>query len=766
MKSHQKRLSKMRLGIRLTIVVSLLATMPGFAQIAPARSTSIQEVVVTAQKREQPIQSVGITLSAFSGDELESFRRGSLSEITDLVSNTLLFEDYGSGLPTWIIRGVGLQDFNANNTPTAAIYIDEVYQTSAAMGEVGLFDIDRVEILKGPQGGLYGRNTSGGAINVLTLQPQFDDHQAYLNLSYSSWQRIELEAASNFKLTDNLALRLAGKHQTSSDGWQRSLVNDQTYGELDRSDIRATLLFEPNENISLKLKVYAGEDNSELILGRSVGAYASNGDLCSAVQQGFRDESTCLDWGSVNRLANADSAFDLSLQAVNAETVLSNPVNQNDHDYHGINAELSVNFESITLTSISVFEKFDYGVFLDLDASNGEFGHRPSSSDIEVWSQEFRLSSTEDRVFQWLAGLVISNDYFSEERSFLLGDNLLIGLNRGDLSYRQTTQSRALYGQFNFQANENFSVNLDFRYTDESKKYRGGTFFVPSFSLFFIQGASSDYELDDNFSGKAQLNWQAQDDILFYGSVSKGFKSGGFYGGFPFNLEEILPYKEESILAYELGFKSNFLDGNLLLNGAVFFYDYKDVQGFVSETNVITMTVIDRLANQGNAEHQGLELELEWMANNDLYFALNLGYLDARITESSQLTTNISGDMVSLVGKRAYAPNWNNNFLIGFNGNITDSWRFKSMFEYHYRSEFSGNLTSLADQAILKLPGYGLSNLYLSLIPDGKNLELSFWVKNLTDKNYRTRTKSDGLLSYMDIFGEPRSYGASIKLSW
>src|SRR5690606_37621182 len=144
------------------------------------------------------------------------------------------FQDYGgNGLPIWVIRGVGLQDFNANNTTTAAIYVDEVYQVSSVMGAVGLFDVEQVEILKGPQGGLSGRNTSGGAVTLRSQRPSLDGNNGYARAGYGSWEAWDFEGAGNFRLTDSAALRVAGNRQVSNDAWQTSLVDQRPHGEKD-----------------------------------------------------------------------------------------------------------------------------------------------------------------------------------------------------------------------------------------------------------------------------------------------------------------------------------------------------------------------------------------------------------------------------------------------------------------------------------------------------------------------------------------------------
>ena len=172
------------------------------------------------------------------------------------------------------------------------------------------------------------------------------------------------------------------------------------------------------------------------------------------------------------------------------------------------------------------------------------------------------------------------------------------------------------------------------------------------------------------------------------------------------------------------------------------------------------------MGNQGNAEHKGIELELSWMPVENFYTGINVGYLDAKITESSAVTTNIEGSVVSFLGRRPFAPNWNANFTLGYSGDIDDALTYGWILDYDYRSDFSGELTSLADQAIRKTVGYGIANLYLKLLPENSPWEFGFWVKNLSDKVYRSRVKADGLMSYMDIFGEPRSIGASVKINW
>ena len=202
------------------------------AQQSPVRTNSstqgphIEEVIVSATRRDANSQRVGISLTALDREQLQRPVARSLPDLAESLPNVELFDDYGGhGMPVWVIRGVGLQDFNANNTPTAAVYVDEVYQSSSVQGGSGLFDTERVEILKGPQGGLYGRNTSGGVVRQLTTRASLQQQEGYLNLGVGSWDDRLLEGAANQPLSDTVAVRIAGRINRSHDAWQRRRVS-------------------------------------------------------------------------------------------------------------------------------------------------------------------------------------------------------------------------------------------------------------------------------------------------------------------------------------------------------------------------------------------------------------------------------------------------------------------------------------------------------------------------------------------------------------
>ncbi len=198
MRVPKQRYKISRFVVTTAIAAFLFYPMPSIAQSEINSSNRIQEVLVTAQKREQDAQSVGLSMTVFDAEELRARNYQSLPEVASAIASIELFEDFPSaGIPTWVIRGVGLQDFNTNNTPTASVYVDESYQTSVVMGGVGLFDVGQLEILKGPQGGLYGRNTTGGAELLNTNRAVIGENNGSVRFSYGTWDDITAEGFFN-----------------------------------------------------------------------------------------------------------------------------------------------------------------------------------------------------------------------------------------------------------------------------------------------------------------------------------------------------------------------------------------------------------------------------------------------------------------------------------------------------------------------------------------------------------------------------------------
>ena len=429
------RASKPSLTLRLSI--SLL----GAACAGQASAAELEEIVVTAQKRTEDLQKVGIAISAYTAEELHNLGARSLRDVTAITPNVTLFDEYGSGQPTWVIRGVGLADFNANNTPTAAIYVDDVYMTSNVMGGIGLFDLQQVEVLKGPQGALYGRNTSGGAVRVISNAPVKGLAEGYGTLTYGRWDDAIAEGAVNLPVGDTAALRVSGRLNESGEGWQESMVTGKKHGKKDLWSARALLLTDIGDSTELLFNVHGSADNSETTLGRGMGLYdADTGGYCAAVLAGHQDDEHC-----AMEATFYDPEFRYpAVQGDSGRRTLGDPINQFNNDGHGASIRLTSEFEAATLTSITAYERFNYGLTFDYDGSEGEFAHQHAKTQIEAWSQELRLASNTGGPLSWLAGAEFAKDDLSEDRDFGIASDLGIvaaaGFDRANMLYDQSTE--------------------------------------------------------------------------------------------------------------------------------------------------------------------------------------------------------------------------------------------------------------------------------------------------------------------------------------
>ena len=732
----------------------------------------LEPIVVTAQKRAQDPSDVPLSLQFFSGSQLDRLGADVLSDVVEFLPNVELFDDLGGGArPTWFIRGVGLQDFNANNTPTTAIYMDEVYMPSNAMNGIRLFDIERVEVLKGPQGGLYGRNTTGGVVRVTSRIPSLVENTGHVSLSYGRWDRSSLEAAFGGPLSENIGFRLATALDQGEGGWQTALASDEKHGEPDRWAIRGQLLLAPLENAEVLIKVHGSEDKSELTLGRAVGAYADPADpFPDGRSEGFLTFAGVTD---IIVFGGSGAPFPFA-QDDDGSSVLSDPVNRLDNRHSGITIQATLDFDGATMTSISNYQLFDHRLVFDYDGSTGEFGHQDSRSDIDAWSQEIRLASTDNDRWTWLVGAMYSEDRLAEDRSFLTRDNFLQNAVFGlapataisELRYEQETDAWAIFGHAEYEVSSDWRINVALRHSTEHKDYNSGSFTFPLAGLIIFDDVNKNYDLERHWSGKVGLDWSPAPNTLIYTSVSRGFKSGGFFGGFPIDTDEELdPYKEESIWAYELGVKAR--STSLSIATAAFYYDYADVQGFSQVFSQITQSVVTKLDTIGDARHYGFELDAAWVPVEGLTLRLGVGYLDAEIDDSDQTFFTFDGVEVAYEGlRRPYAPEWSWVAQVSYEYTIRERLLARFQTDYSYRSDRSADFGSAVDKRLFSVPGYGLVNTRLSVGAPDRRWDVAVWIKNLTNEEYVVRSTTDDLGSFFDLYGLPRSYGIELSYNW
>ena len=742
---------------------------------------TLEEIVVTAQRRTESIQDVSIAMKAITGDQIAKLGLRNLDDLIEHVPGVELYDERGAGMPIWVIRSVALADFNANNSPAAAIYYDEFYLSSNILNGVGLYDIDRIEVLKGPQGGLYGRNTTGGAVRILSKRPSFDETNGYVKANYGRYDRYGIEGAVGGTISENLAVRLSGMIDQGG-GWQDSLVTpeDDQYGDRDFWALRGQVALRFNEGIELNIKIDGGRDRSETPLASAIGTQDPNTlvDTCAPVLAGSLSDS-CLTWTNAVGIFTSQTpsilASDLS---GDGKVVASDLINELDNDWFGINAQLEIDIDFATFKYISAYMKYNYNQNIDIDAMPLSFAHELSSLEIEAWSQEARLVSNNDGPYTWLIGAIYSEDTDKETRTFDLSDDFVFFLNNGtgigDRGFFQKTKMWSLYAQGTYDIQDDLTVETSVRYTDEEKTLNDAflTFTDIGFALYEDYNDTSDFNLGAHWSGSIGLNWKPTDDVMAYAKVTRSYKSGGFNGGFSFSIEELEPYKEETIWAYEIGVKSELLDNTLRLNAAAFYYDYQDAQGFVA-VPTLDGGALGKLATVGNARHLGLEGDIIWLPEGVEGLSLTASgtYVDAIFTTTDPFTEMVTG--LIRKGLRRPGPKWSYTLQGRYEKPIANALLGAIQINYSWRSDIIPDDSfptlpngSLEDHALFNRPGYGLLNASISLLAEDNTWSITLMGKNLTDEAVVLNNAESGFGSYSTLYGRPRSWTLEAQFSF
>jgi len=782
----------------------------GLASTLAAQGTAvIEEIVVTAQKRAQSAQDIGIAVAAFQGETLRERGIAQAKDLHRLIPNVNLQNEAGAGSPVVIVRGIGLQNFRINDSPTTSFYIDEVYQPSIATAESSMYDLDRVELLKGPQGGLYGRNTIAGAVQVISRAPEIGEElNGYLSTGIGRFTQGYVEGAAGGSLGPTFAARVAGRYDFSGNKQWESATGGFDHGEVERGSGRLMLRFAPTDTMDFLVKVHGGKDESEMPLLRGVGVFADIGSaaafglpnvslapviavqpppvraalvaglppqfqatfpFCASVATGVgSDPTSCAMIDGLTPAsqgqgdADGDSRFDATTDFEGFQ----------DNTWWGLSLNATFDFGDWRLQSVTAYDDLDYRRFSDRDAVRSTHQLIDYNTEISSWEQELRLFYDAGGRFNAVFGFNYAEDDL-EEDSLLDGrDGLVPVLFGGAIispqQYEQKTESLAFYGHLEYRVIEAVNLIGELRFTDAEKRFAGGN------SLVFPSGAtaplvSTDDDIDFSaLSGKIGLEWFANDNVMLYGTVSHGFKTGGFFGGFATRQDELLPFAEEFIWAYEAGFKTDFLDGRARVNGSVFYYDRSDVQQ--SAANPLSPVAIKRIVNVGDVETYGGELDVTWQVNEFLGFQVSAGILDAEIVDSDFVQAANIPLLPDAPVEGSNVPNYSDfslNAIGRYEHPLGNGWYGWLQGEYIRRTQADlAIITNPLERPIFQEPGYSLVNFRVGVrSPDGRWSAQAF-VENAADEEYRVLARNDGTFGIYELYGDPRTYGASLTYSW
>ena len=641
-------------------------------QIAAA-GAMLDEIVVTAQKREQNIQDVGASITAFSGDQIAELGFASVGDVTAQAPNVNFSTPSGAGSnPSLSIRGVGLSDFSDSNEGPVAMYIDEIYIGSLAGQTANIFDMNRVEILRGPQGTLYGRNTTGGLVHFVSNKPtpELDGHASF---TYGSFGKIQFEGAIGGPLTERIRGRVAVFHD-ENDGTQRDLGTGQRGNVVNVTSFRGRLDFDLSDDVLLELSAHGSKIDNKAQLYKHRGLLDAQGNPCANSDVEARK---CFDAFGF-RDPNSDP-FEV-LTGGTGQTPLK-------IDTKGAWAKLTWGRDAWKFVSITGYESankrhqdisFPGFIGSDPPLPIGLLLEPIFFTDNSQVTQEFRFSTSTDR-FSWLTGLY----YFDDRKN---GGQLINGDSRlppgappatYSINFDQDTKAWAFFGHGEWKISDKLKMPMGIRYSAEKKDLvdsvdPGTVFGGPAFAF-------KDKIDTNNVSWNIGLDWQAQENFLLFGNVARGFKSGGWNsGGLVTSPVELTPFDDEILTTYEIGIKSSFVDNRVRLNATVFYNDYKKFQAFTQSENA--GLPISRLQNAGNAKIKGGELELTLTPTRYVEAQLGFGYLDTKTydflafdrlnAQGNPIYTDLSGTKMTL------SPSFTANGLVRvhyplFNGEIS-----------------------------------------------------------------------------------------------
>jgi outer membrane receptor protein involved in Fe transport len=761
-----KRILASASTLAVTIVGILAAAAAGRAEAQSAgprvaEQNRLEDIVVTAQRREQAIQDVGIAITAVTGEELANRGIRSVNELERLAPGLNVIPQFGGGQPQFIIRGVGFADYATLNSPTVGVYLNEVAFPLPVMTQGQLFDLERVEVLRGPQGTLYGRNTTGGAVNFVTSKPT-DEFSAGATVEAGRWSWWRVEGFVSGGITDALRVRLAAVTEQGG-AWQTNRVTGEDLGDADRIAVRAIAELDATENFKATLTVSYGQDQSD-----GAGAYllGTQATLLPGVTPARADaDITRTGWGTGPAFAN------LLGIAPGAKPF-------RDNDQLGLALRLDWNLGIGTLTSITSRETMDRREYNDWDGSANALSEVYFGSDITVTQQELRLASHDGGALRWVAGAYYSDEKLDEE--YWSNFTQSLGL-YAQTPYGARADTKSVFGQVEWRFTDALNLIAGLRYEDEQRELRNLTTrgIVPGnppFVIPFVTDANRDLDMSE-VSGKLGLEYRLTPDALLYGTISRGVKSGGFTAyNTTANLppsnpaDPLRPFEPETLLAYEVGAKSTLADGRLQLNGAAFYYDYRDQQVLSVVVDPVNGP-IGRIVNAPESEIYGGELEALWQPVDPLRVRFALAYSEGTYKEF--LDVDVAASSVGppfrpvpldRSGEDLGFPN------LTFNGSVAyafalEGFTLEPELAYSYRDKLTSVLVSPTRGRIYDVDSYGLLDARVTLQPAaGGPWSVTLFAQNLTDEEYDVTRNFFLPDNSIGIAGRPRFYG--VRVGW
>lgn len=757
----QQSLVSATAGLLAALAGSGAATV-AFAQAGAGDGGALEEIIVTAERREANLQDIPVAMTSYSGDELEALQATDIGDLQSLVPNLSVHVGDANNAVVYI-RGVGQIDSIAFFEPGVGIYLDDIYLGRAQGAFLDVIDVERIEVLRGPQGSLYGRNTVGGAIKYVSAAPT-EEFSGNVTARFGNFGRADLEATLSGPIAgDRLTGRITAA-TLSRDGYADNAFDGNDDGDQDTLFARGMLDWQASDTVSVRLSA----------------------DFTDSDPDRSRTPSKVT---PISVLTVDPFTFGLSTSVFPADTdpfevnADFNRIEQTETRGVGLSASWDAT-DSLTLKSISSYRELEYGTEIDLDGTPvNAFGIYYFNDQTQV-SQEFQLNYRGDR-----ASLVGGVYYFNEDGDTFDGgvfSNLLIGAS-GIAEF--STDSTAVFGQLDYDFTDRLTGIFGLRYTDEEKDYARtvedvdltvlagimidpGTGEISYANPELLNPSSADLPVGvgvgvqrppvdpdpagfDNLSFKLGLKYRLSDDLQLYGTIAEGFKSGGFNGRAADAQSQ--PYEEETLISYEFGVKSEWLDNRLRLNAALFFTEYEDLQVSSFEATPGGGGLLPIFTNAGEASIAGFELEMTAILSERTRLTANLGHLDAEYDEF--ITADpVTNELIDVSGQREIvnAPEW--DAFVGLSHTVPlAAGTLTFAADVGYRSKTYLEVNSSEN---LAQDGYAVSNASVSFESADNRWRIMLGGKYLGDEEYRTHAFDLSAFPGVELgyYNAPRTY--------
>lgn len=730
------------------------APKPTAAQQAEAKE--LQEVTVSARRREESLEKVPVAITAFSGEDMKDLQANSIDALQGAVPNMNIVQGRGSSSAVNIfIRGIGQPDALQTFDPGVGMYVDDVYYSRIQGALISLFDVERVEVLRGPQGTLYGKNSTGGAVKVVTKNPP-EGTEGSVEAGFGNFGRREGKFYVGGVLSGPWSASLAGA-VTQTDGYVTDPSTGHKYNDEDTKAVRGKLRFHPSDDFDAVLSLDYTKMDTGLTLGQPVSTLTR----------------TDLALGPVALYTpDLDKKYDF-------KTRTSFSPDKGQQLKHG-GASLNLNWklsEQWNLKSISAYRKLDSNSYIDIDASQFELGDVKVDFRQKQASQEFQFQYDNGSNLQAVYGLYYLRETVPSHQEAYASD--LFGLAGTPITFLRTidddltTTTYAGFGHMNWEFSPSWTLAAGLRYSSDHKDYdrTTSTFWGVPFGALNETVAFNASKRWNAWTPTISLQKQLDPQTMAYVSASRGFKSGGFNGRANAAAEtKTAEYNPEYVWTYELGMKWRSADNRLQANVAAFHSDYSDFQARVSEVQnpgSLTPTFAFPVINAAKLKMDGIEFEGAAVFGQGTRLAAQVGYMDARYAKFVDHRLDPSDPLFNpnLHDHVPFSPKWTSRVAATHTFGLANGSAFTVGADWSYRTE---TWLSVDNYDALSQKAYSVTGMFGVFDSAQGNWQIRAGVRNLGDKVYKTDGQEFSSVGNIRTayYGMPRNWYANVRYNF